>query len=203
MNVKNKIDADLSPNRKYFSRRLFLEGIVVSVSALHFSACRLAETNLPKISTDGQFFSAHELTLLTDIAELMIPRTDTPGATDADVAAVLDGMMLSWAGQGTRQQLQRALKLFETKAQGLHHKAYTSLFPEQRLELLVDIDTTAFSKHSNDAYWDYRKLKELVFLVYYSSEEAGETYVPLPGEYYGNLTFEAYEALMSERAYGG
>lgn len=202
MNVKNKIDADLSPNRKYFSRRLFLEGIVVSVSALHFSACRLAETNLPKISTDGQFFSAHELTLLTDIAELMIPRTDTPGATDADVAAVLDGMMLSWAGQGTRQQLQRALKLFETEAQSRHEKPYSSLLPKQRLELLVDVDTKAFSKTPDEASRDYRKLKELIFLIYYSSEEAGENFVPLPGEYHGNLTAEAYEALMSERAYG-
>ena len=174
----------------------------MSIAALQLTGCHQAGSNLLQVTTDGQFFSAHELTLLTDIAELMIPRTDTPGAADANVAAVLDGMMLSWAGADTREQFQRALKIFETEAQSRHEKPYSSLLPEKRLKLLIDIDKNAFSKNTNEASWDYRKLKELVFLIYYSSEEAGETYVPLPGEYYGNLTFEAHQALMSERAYG-
>lgn len=186
----------------FFTRRFLLQGSLVTIAALQLTGCHQAVSNLLQITTDGQFFSAHELTLLTDIAELMIPRTDTPGATDANVAAVLDGMMLSWAGADTREQFQRALKIFETEAQSRHEKPYSSLLPEQRLKLLINIDTKAFSKTPDEASRDYRKLKELIFLIYYSSEEAGENFVPLPGEYYGDLSAEAYEALMSERAYG-
>ena len=189
-------------SQTFFTRRFLLQGSLVTIAALQLTGCHQAGSNLLQITTDGQFFSAHELTLLTDIAELMIPRTDTPGAADANVAAVLDGMMLSWAGADTRKQFQRALKIFEAEAQSRHQKPYSSLPLEQRLELLIDIDTKAFSKTPNEASRDYRKLKELVFLIYYSSEEAGENFVPLPGEYYGDLSAEAYEALMSERAYG-
>ena len=179
-----------------------MKGSLVTIAALQLAGCHQANSHIFEITTNGQFFSAHELTLLTDIAELMIPRTETPGATDASVAAVLDGMMLSWAGQDTRKQFKRALKTLAKSAQQIHKKPYTSLRPKQRFELLSNIDKTAFSKTPNEASKDYRKLKELVFLIYYSSEEAGENYVPLPGEYYGNLTFEAYEDLMHERAYG-
>lgn len=188
--------------KAFFTRRLVLQGIAVSVSAIHLSGCKEVETDLLTITTDGQFFSAHELTLLTDIAELMIPATDTPGATDANVAAVLDGMMLSWAGQDRQKQFRRALENFETEAKRRHKKAYAALVSEQRFALLTDIDTAAFSKAPDSASRDYRKLKELVFLIYYSSEEAGENYVPIPGEYYGDLSAEAYQALVSERSYG-
>lgn len=162
----------------------------------------VADTKLLNITSKGQFFTAQELTWLTDIAELMLPRTQTPGATDANVAAVLDGMMLSWAGEKTRLQFQRALKAFEASAQTQYKKPYTSLLPEQRLKMLVNIDKIAFSEKPNDMSQDYKKLKELVFLIYYSSEEAGENYVPIPGEYHGNLTAEAYKTLMDETAYG-
>ena len=189
-------------SQTFFTRRFLLQGSLVTIAALQLTGCHQAGSNLLQITTDGQFFSAHELTLLTDIAELMIPRTDTPGAADANVTAVLDGMMLSWAGEDTREQFQRALKIFETKAQSRYEKSYSSLLPKQRLELLINVDTKAFSKTPDEASRDYRKLKELIFLIYYSSEEAGENFVPLPGEYYGDLSAEAYEALMSERAYG-
>lgn len=179
-----------------------LQGSVVTIAALQLSGCHQAQSSILQITTDGQFFSAHELTLLTDIAELMIPRTDTAGATDANVAAVLDAMMLSWAGQNTQKQFRRALKLYASKAQKIYNAPYTSLLPDQRLELLVDIDKTAFSKDPDDISQDYKRLKDLVFLIYYSSEEASESYVPLPGEYFGDLTEDAYKDLVEERSYG-
>ena len=187
----------------YFTRRFLLQGSLVTIAALQLSGCHQAGSEIFEITSDGQFFSADELTRLTDIAELMIPRTDTPGATDAKVAAVLDGMMLSWASEETREHFQSALKTFETKALAVYKKTYTSLLAEQRLELLINMDEAAFSKNPDEDLRHYKKLKELVFLIYYSSEEAGGHYVPLPGEYYGNLTAEAYEALVSERSYGG
>ncbi len=187
----------------YFTRRFLLQGSLVTIAALQLTGCHQAGSKVFEITTDGQFFSADELTRLTDIAELMIPRTDTPGATDASVASVLDGMMQSWASKKTREQFQSALKTFETKALEVYKKPYTSLMAEQRLELLINMDEAAFSKNPDETSRDYKRLKELIFLIYYSSEEAGGNHVPLPGEYYGNLSAEAYEALVSERSYGG
>ena len=187
---------------RHFTRRLFIGGAIVTVSALHLPGCRVAETGLVKISIDGQFFTAHELTLLTDIVELMIPRTDTPGGSDADVVPVLDGMMLSWAVARTQQQFRNALTTFEAAAIATYQKPYNTLKPEQRFALLTDIDTTAFSKNPPAAAANYKRLKSLVFRIYYSSEIASADYVPIPGNYYGNLSATAYNNLIDEYAYG-
>ncbi|MBJ7417548.1 MAG: gluconate 2-dehydrogenase subunit 3 family protein [Niveispirillum sp.] len=50
----------------------------------------------------GRFFNASEMALLADVAEIMIPATDTPGAMAANVHGVVDGLMLDWAVPATR-----------------------------------------------------------------------------------------------------
>lgn len=188
-----------------FTRRLILKGSVVSIVGLHLSGCKVAETHLFQVTEKGQYFSAQELTLLNDIAELMLPPTDTAGAADANVAAVLDGMMISWASENIRKQFKRAIMAFDIAAQNLHKTSYEFLTYDKRLNVLIDFDTSAFKKPTSDQAnsQDYRHLKELIFLIYYSSEEANDSYVAIPGEYFGDLTQNEYEALMSERQHGG
>ncbi len=185
-----------------FTRRFMLGGALVTVTALHLTGCSAPDTGIVHFDTDGQFFTASELTRLNDVAEIMIPRTDTPGAADAEVAAVVDGLMLTWAIEPTRQQFRDMLAAFDAKAKSDFGKDYEKLLPEERLTLVEAIDTAAFSETPPESAEDYKRLKDLVFRVFYTSEEASADHVPIPGGYYGNLTLEEYEALMDERAYG-
>lgn len=185
-----------------FTRRFMLGGSLVTVTALHLTGCAAPDTGFVEFDTNGQFFTAKELSHLNDIAETMIPRTDTPGAADAEVAAILDGMMITWAIELTRQQFRRAIKQVEILATQESGKAYASLMPGDRFALLDRSDQAAFSDAPPEWASDYKRLKDLIFRVFYSSEEAGADRVPVPGGYFGDLNLEAYEALQEERAYG-
>lgn len=139
------------------------------------------------------FLRSAEMTLLREMAEAMIPRTDTPGALDAAVPEFLDGLMIDWAGQGARDQLRRAIGDYRTLAAGKN--------PAARLQAMVELDRRSFAAPEGDAGADaYRWLKRLVFLAYRTSEVAFTDYVPNPGSYRGNLTRAQYEALVAEHS---
>ncbi len=185
-----------------FSRRFVLGGTLLSVTAFHLTGCVAPDTGIIHINSDGQFFSAKELTYLNDVAEIMIPRTDTPGAADAEIAAVIDGMMLTWAIKPTQVQFRRALNAFDDRARTGFGKTYSQLKPIERLALLETIDAGAFSDQAPDDANDYKRLKDLIFRVFYTSEEGSADHVPIPGGYYGNLTLDEYNALQEGLAYG-
>lgn len=189
-------------SEKTFTRRFVLEGALVTVSALYLPACVRSDTDMALIDSDGQFFDSAQLTVLNDVAEIMIPRTDTPGAADAKVAAVIDGMMLTWAGAETKARFARALIAFETRAQAAHQESYAELARGKRTAIVESFDEQAFSVDARDDAEDYKHLKKLVFHVYYTSEEGSAGRVPVPGEYNGNLTLDEYESLMKLRSRG-
>lgn len=185
-----------------FTRRLVLGGTLVSVIAIPLIGCIDVKSQLENIEDDGQFFSAEELTVLNDVAELMIPATETPGAAQAQVAAVIDGLMMTWAIEPTRLQFRRMLATFETEAALRFETSYALLSPEKRFLLIESMDTSAFSDVPDPFSEDYKRLKDLIFRVFYTSEEGSATHVPIPGAYHGNLTLHEYEALQAERSYG-
>lgn len=185
-----------------FTRRFILGGSLVTVTALHLSGCAAPDTGYVEFDQDGQFFSSTELSRLNDAAEQMIPRTDTAGAADAEVAAIVDGLMMSWAIAPTRRQFQRAIAQVDALALQDFGKPYASLVQGDRFALVDRMDRAAFSEMPPEWASDYKRLKELVFRVFYSSEDASANHVPVPGAYFGDLSLEDYDALQEERAYG-
>ena len=55
-------------------------------------------------SFDGitKFYSEEESAWISKISDLLIPRTDTPGAIDVNVPGFLDGLMAEWANAETK-----------------------------------------------------------------------------------------------------
>ncbi|WP_158968760.1 gluconate 2-dehydrogenase subunit 3 family protein [Paraglaciecola sp. L3A3] len=170
------------------SRRVFIGAAMYLVTAPIFASTTNKHTQLTEVQSDGQFFSALELTLLIDVAEIMLPRTTTIGATDAHVIPVLDGLMLTWAGTKTKKQFKSCIQQIMTLAMDTHQKSYLELSLNMRQQLLEQLDITAFANKKTDLSSNYRRLKEMVFHVFYTSEKANPDFVLIPGEYHGNLT---------------
>jgi hypothetical protein len=130
--------------------------------------------------TGRTFLPQARLQLLSAIADTLVPATDTPGAVQAGILPVLDGMLAHWASPGTRQEIEDALTAVDARAAAGGGEAFAALPPDRRTELL--------RTHDADAADDpgYRKLKELILSLYYSSE-IGLTdelrYEPVPGEW--------------------
>lgn len=106
----------------------------------------------------ARFFTPDEFRIVAEFAEIVIPRTDTPGAKDAGVPEALDGLMANWASEARKADF-RAL-VGRIAAAGV-----VPISAPPRLDLARDFDAAHLPDDPA-----YRRFKELVLLLYYGSE---------------------------------
>ncbi|HYD23434.1 MAG TPA: gluconate 2-dehydrogenase subunit 3 family protein [Croceibacterium sp.] len=135
-------------------RRALMRGAILLVGGT-LAAGAIA----PAFAATGteRFFTPAELAIVAEYAEIVIPRTDTPGAKDAGVPEALDGLMANWAS-AERQAEFRAL-VERIAAAGVIGSG-----PAQ-----VDL-ARRFDAAQMPADPVYRRFKELVLTLYYLSE---------------------------------
>jgi gluconate 2-dehydrogenase gamma chain len=135
-----------------------------------------------------RFLSPAQFSLLTAIADTIIPVTDTPGAVAVGVPRLLDGMLANWASAKSRALLTGALTEIEALAMSNDEMGFAALSPDRRKALLVEHDKAALKpgpprteKLSGLAAMTapppvanpgYFKLKDLTIALYYASEVA-------------------------------
>lgn len=132
--------------------------------------------------------------LVAEVAEIMIPRTDTPGAKDVGIPAFIDAMLKDAYAQADRDRFIAGLKEFDAQASKQHGRAFMQLDPEQRHSLVQATNESAVA--TARAYTGETELprpfilmtRELTLLGYFTSQ-AGATqvlqYNPVPGPFHG------------------
>jgi len=149
-----------------FGRRALLRGAIILLGS---SVAGLPGALLAKPARKAKrFFAAAQYALLDEVTEIMLPRTDTPGARDAGVAASIDAMMTTWASTERRQQFRVLLDDIDRSAVSALGKPLLRLMPAQRVEAVTVYDKA----HARDSV--YRDFKHLVLTAYFLSE-AGAT----------------------------
>jgi gluconate 2-dehydrogenase gamma chain len=153
-----------------------------------------------------RFLSPAQYALFSAIADTIIPVTDTPGALAAAVPARFDGLLGKWASATRKTQLTGALSDIDAAAMTSDKKGFAALTPSRRKALLTEYDKAAVKpgappKEKLNALQAmmagppvanpaYVKLKELVILIYYSSEIAMTkelVYEHVPGAFVPSL----------------
>jgi hypothetical protein len=123
----------------------------------------------------ARFFTAAQFAIMSEMAEIIMPRTGSPGAKDAGVPEVLDALMTNWASDQRQAQFRA---LFD-EAGGV---GFMNLDDAGRVAFMRNFDAGKLR------VWDpaYTKFKELVLTLYYLSE-AGATkelrYELIPGKW--------------------
>lgn len=183
------------------TRRLFLKTSVLALSGIALAGCDQRPHVELELEPEPsfQFFDVLDAAILVDIADLMIPQTETAGAAETKTALYLDQLLTTWASEQTRSDISAAVKVFDQRAQEQGQKSYLDMLVAARLELLKQVDQTSFSvdKEGADAA-NFRKLKRLVFHIHYSSEAANPDFVLIPGQYRGDIAESEYNALVEE-----
>lgn len=145
---------------------------------------------------------AGRMTLLTAIADTIIPVTDTPGAVAAGVPKLLAGMLRDWASAAHRAELIGAID----EIGALDKAGFATLVPARRTALLTAHDKAAVQpgpppkvKLSGIAAMlagppvanpAYVRLKGLIINLYYSSEIASTKeliFEAVPGKFVASL----------------
>lgn len=183
------------------TRRLVLQSVGLAAAGILLPGCNDQGVIVLELSDASgfTFFDPETATILLDVADLMIPRTSTPGAADTDSVLYLDQLMQGWASRATRDQMLAWPTMLNAYARQQTGLEYRRLQSEQRLQLLVEIDRISFSEDADPDFEPaYRRLKALIFHIHYSSEAANPDYVHVPGQYRGNVSLSEYRQLTED-----
>jgi hypothetical protein len=110
--------------------------------------------------------SSLEETLLAEIVESIIPKTDTPGAKELEVQRFISAILTDCYDQKSRDVFTKGLQTVEQLSQKSQAQSFLKSTPEQRLAVLSkmaesdDLDTKSFA----------RMVKNLTIRGYLSSE---------------------------------
>ncbi len=84
-----------------------------------------------------QFFSADEYRTIDALTELIIPRDETPGASEAGVCEFIDFMAAH--GEEQLQHMRPGLQWLDSKARSVHGRSFVELSPDLQATLLKNI----------------------------------------------------------------
>jgi hypothetical protein len=134
-------------------------------------------------------FNAHQNETIATIAELIIPKTDTPGARDAGVPAFIDVMFAEWAGEPERQSFTAGLANVDERSRAAFGRDFTACTPPQQAEILQDLDyelARLRDTKSDTSQNFFQTMKWLTLTGYYTSEVGATSeqhFRVVPGRY--------------------
>lgn len=100
-----------------------------------------------------------EWTLVEQVVDIMLPRTDTPGALDIGVPAFIDSMLQDVYSPDAREHYRKGLNEFDAAAQNTYRKSFVKLNREQQKALVQKFHDAAIA---DEQAARAREQKELV-----------------------------------------
>ena len=183
-------------NRKQALARIAIVlGGTVTGADFFLSGCR----NIDKKNSAG-LFKEKDAALLDEIAETIIPQTDTPGAKEAQVGSFITQFVQDCYSEEEQQIFLRGLISLKQLAIKKYNRDFLKLNSKERLILLRLIDQEAqdYTKHKTDnepAHY-FRMLKELTVLGYFTSKPGATQslrFIAVPGGYKGCIPYKKGE----------
>ncbi len=81
----------------------------------------------------------HQEAIVKAMAEMILPRTDTPGATDVGATEFIDLMLTEWYDDSDRQRFLTGLADVDRRSQSLFGKEFVDCQAVQQAEILTDL----------------------------------------------------------------
>lgn len=167
------------------SRRDVIKHLVISVGgSTLLSACggRVTLDTLAP-SSSPRFYTPREMALVSRVSDLFLPRTETAGALDVQVPAILDGLMAEWASAETRTEHRATLAALDQRLGAQAGEDILEASARDAEDALAAVDADAFEDESIDGYFG---LKGLIAQAYFSTEEGAveeQGWVSVPGRW--------------------
>ena len=128
------------------------------------------------------FFSQEDFKLLTDIMDTILPKTDTPSASDVKVNFIMDNILHKVFDAKYQKTF---MKRFDSLKAYLGNKNFSSANSKNKLLIIQELENS--KRLSNELHFlGYIDLKQQSVSYYLSTEEVAENhlnYLPIPGKY--------------------
>ena len=168
------------------TRREVLQGLIVSIGgATALTACGgVANVLSTRPGSAARFYTSEEYALVTRISDLIIPRTETPGAVDANVPGYMDGLMTDWANNKTKNAHRTALRHIKVELDQRAGGNFLDASDTAAEQSLVSFDAAAFAEDSDTS--GYKRVKGYVSQSYFATEDGATEelkWVAVPGRW--------------------
>lgn len=178
----------LIDRREALRKTAMLMGAAVSVSALAgvLQGCKAS----PELTYKPDFFNEEQAGIISELAETIIPKTDTPGAKDAGVPGFIDKILKECYSKEDQKHFLDGLAAFDKKAKEAYGDSFIYMDKDKQLEFVKAENEEAVKlKDKQGAERPFLLMaKELTLLGFFTSEPAATQvlqYEAVPGSYKG------------------
>jgi len=190
-----------SINRRTALRRLTSSGVALAASATWVDALgAFARQQAPHAHAavaaaaqtvtgwKAKVLNAHQLRTVGVLSELIIPKTDTPGALDVHVDRFIDSV-LAEAAPAERDQFLKGLAWVDARSRALFKHDLATASPAQQTELLTRL-AAAGSQEAGAGLDFFTAIKSMTITGYYTTQigleqELGDDGVLAQGSFEG------------------
>jgi hypothetical protein len=201
------------------NRREFLQCAAIlitgaSASQLGFSLNEAQQAflaNAPNFNTTAvDYFTPRQRKIVAAMTEIIIPRTDTPGAIDAGVPRYIELMAANWLNEEESAIFTAGLQDIETRIPMEYGSAFDQLDSAQQLEIMEALEDAA----SDSPWYEFGNVmrefisdapficqfKELTVWGFFTSEKGGSQvlrYDPMPMFFNGDIPLASDDSSWS------
>ena len=154
----------------------------------------------PELTYSPQFFTRPQALLISELSEIILPKTSTPGAKDVGVPGFIDELIKSAYPKEEQEKFIKGLTEFDEEAKQTEGDSFAELDREKQIAFVKKHHDKALASSSNSGakgWWNtgsaedkpfILKVKELTILGFFTSK-IGATqvlqYNPVPGPFKG------------------
>ena len=187
--------------------------LITTATGVAFVGSAMAYDIRPDISLQQTGFTKDDVAFLNEVGEVIIPRTDTPGAKDANVGQIMAVLVADCYTKDLQKAFREGITSLNNEAKSEFGKDYLLLDNSQRATLLTRLDKEAKAYNEKQKMWGvamsspngrregskepiphyFSLFKQLTLFGFFTSKEGGTKvlrYVPVPGKYDGNIEYK-------------
>jgi len=189
----------LNKNQKIMNRRNALKytGLAFGYAATAGTLATMMQSCQADVNSDGwspSTLSSDQVKMIGEVAETLLPATDTPGAKDVMVHRYIDSWLTGYLNDENRQEAVASIETLEAYLNEAGSKKFANLSAEEQMDILSKLNKEAINAEGpNPVQQAYLSLKGQVINTYFTSEKVGEevlAYLPVPGPFQSCIPYE-------------
>jgi hypothetical protein len=168
--------------------QLLMGGAALQLASPHLFAKLREARVLLETQTVPRTLDPHQNATVTAIAEMIIPKTETSGATEVDASQFIDLILTEWYTEEERNRFLHGLTDIDVWTQTSFGKQFVECSPPQRTQILTELgkqmmEDADTARHSVKGYRGsppgpnknfYYMVRSLTLTAYYTSEEGAD-----------------------------
>jgi len=157
-------------------------------------------TPTPGAGWNPVLFSNLQARTVSELAEVILPADDYPGAKDLGVPPFIEKMVADIYDEDARNDFLTGIDEFNLAAKKTFNNDYPDCSSEQKFRMADEYNTRALTdEHQNRPF--FLAVKELTILGYFTSETGATEvikHLPIPGVYEGCVPYEDIGKVWAE-----